>query len=457
MSNISTVDMTEGNITKHLINFSLPVLLGLLFQQFYNIVDTAIVGRILGVDALAAVGATGSVMFLILGFCNGLCSGVGIPISNRFGAKDDRGVRRCVANSYWLCGLVAVVMTLLTAIMCHTILRWMNTPANIMDMSYDYLFIIFCGIPVTILYNLLSSIIRALGDSRTPLYFLVLSSLLNIVLDYVCIVYIHMGTGGAAFATVISQLIAAVLCALYMSRRYAILKLDPAEKKPDMEEMGRLFAAGAPMGLQYSITAIGSLILQTSVNGLGSDYVAAMTSGGKISLFMTCPSDALGTFLATFTGQNMGAGKLKRIDDGLLKCLIAGAIYMILVAVFAEFFGDRLALIFVDKEESDIIANVHLFLRRNSEFYLCLLCVNTFRFVIQGMGFSNLAMLSGLMEMIARGIIGFAFVPRYGFRLAVLASPMAWVMACFFLIPAYLYLRRRVRDRLKLKSSPARG
>lgn len=448
----TTRDLTQGSITKHLISFSIPVLLGLLFQQFYNIVDTAIVGKILGVDALAAVGATGSVMFLILGFCNGLCAGVGIPISNRFGAKDEKGVRKCVVNSYYLGAAVAVIMTISTMLLCRSILKWMNTPANITEMSYDYLFIIFCGIPVTILYNLLSSIIRALGDSRTPLYFLVFSSLLNIALDYICIVYIHMGTGGAAFATVASQLAAALLCAVYMKGKYKILKTVREERRPDTEEMRRLFGAGAPMGLQYSITAIGSLILQTAVNGLGSEYVAAMTSGGKISMFLACPSDALGTFLATFTGQNMGAGKIKRIDEGLKKSLMVGAVYMLIVAVLIEFFGDKLALIFVDKEESAIIANVHLFLRRNTEFYLFLLGVNTFRFVIQGMGFSNLAMLSGLMEMIARGIIGFILVPRYGFTLAVLASPMAWVMACMFLIPAYLYLKGRVSRRMGTQS-----
>ncbi len=444
----NTKDLTEGSITRHLISFSLPVLMGLLFQQFYNIVDTAIVGRILGVNALAAVGATGSVMFLILGFCNGLCAGIGIPISNRFGAKDECGVRKCVVNSYYLSAAVAVIMTVATMMLCRIILTWMKTPSDIMEMSYDYLFIIFCGIPVIILYNLLSSIIRALGDSRTPLFFLVFSSLLNIFLDYVCIVYIHMGTGGAAFATVSSQFIAAILCAIYMKSKYKILKADRYERKPDIDEILRLFAAGAPMGLQYSITAIGSLILQTAVNGLGSEYVAAMTSGGKISMFMACPSDALGTFLATFTGQNMGAGKIKRIDEGLKKSLMIGAVYMIIVAVVAEFFGDKLALIFVDKEESAIIANVHLFLRRNTEFYLFLLGVNTFRFVIQGMGFSNLAMFSGLMEMIARGIIGFILVPRYGFKLAVMASPLAWVMACMFLIPTYLYLKNRISRRI---------
>lgn len=443
MSN--THDLTEGNVTKQLLTFTVPVMLGALFQQFYNIVDTAIVGRTLGVDALAAVGATGSIMFMILGLCNGVCAGCAIPMAQRFGAKDEHGLRKSVANSVWLGIMLAVVLTAVTVALCHNILDWMNTPANVIDKSYAYLIVIFFGIPVTIFYNMLASIIRALGDSKTPLYFLIFSSLLNIALDYLFILVFHMGTEGAGLATVLSQLVAAILCLVLMIGKYTILHMTKDEWHFDWSEIGRLASIGFPMGLQYSITAIGSVLLQTSVNGLGSDFVAAQTSGGKISVFAVCPLDSLGTALATFTGQNIGAKKLDRIDEGLKSSLIIGTIYSVVLFGVMFIAGDKFALIFVEPEKTAIIANIHKFLIANSSAYVLLLGVDVFRFMIQGMGFSYLAIISGVMEMIARGIMGIFFVSKLGFIAACFASPLAWVLADMFLIPAYIVLRKKVR------------
>ncbi|MBP9995650.1 MAG: MATE family efflux transporter [Lachnospiraceae bacterium] len=443
-------DLTEGNVGRQIFSFSIPIMFGALFQQFYNVVDTAIVGKILGVEALAAVGATGSVMFLILGFCNGLGAGFAIPIAQKFGAKDEVGVRRTFANCIWLGIIMSVLLTVVTTLECNNILSIMDTPDNIVGMSYSYLFIIFLGIPVTFFYNMLSGILRALGDSKTPLYFLIFSSLLNIGLDIECIKYLGWGTAGAAIATVAAQLVAGVMCAVYMRSKYPILHMEREDRRFDAEKIKLLLSAGVPMGLQYSITAIGSILLQTAVNGLGSDYVASMTSGGKISMFVICPFDALGTALATFTGQNVGARKLDRVDEGLKQAIIGGTIYSIVSFVFLYIFGDELALIFVDKSQEVIIHNIHVFLICNAASYLFLLGVNTFRFVIQGMGYSVLAVTSGVMEMLARGLMGVFIVPKLGFIFACFASPLAWVFACAFLIPAYLSVRKKMRVKYQI-------
>ncbi|MFR1660910.1 MATE family efflux transporter, partial [Gallintestinimicrobium sp.] len=301
-----------------------------IYSSSYSLVDTAIVGKFPGVDQLAAVGSTGSINFLIIGFCMGICSGFAIPIAQRFGAKDESGMRRCVANSAWVSVIFAVVLTIVTVLLCRNILQWMRTPENIIDDAWMYIVIIFAGIPVTILYNLTSAIIRAMGDSKTPVYFLVMSALLNIVLDLFCILVLKMGVAGAALATVISQAISGICCLVYMIRKYEILRMQGTEGKADPELMLRLAGMGVPMGLQYSVTAIGSVILQSAVNTLGSTAVAAVTASGRISGFFVCPSDALGATMATWAGQNMGAKKPKRIREGLWMANIYGIVYALI-------------------------------------------------------------------------------------------------------------------------------
>ena len=443
-----TKDLTKGSVFKLIINFSLPIYFGILFQQFYNIVDTMIVGQTLGVDALASVGATGSIMFMILGFCSGICSGFGIPIAQRFGAKNESGLKKAVANSIWLSIIFSIIITLGVTCLCRNILNWLNTPENIIEMSYSYLIIIFWGIPVTIFYNMFSCIIRSLGDSKTPLFFLAISSLLNIILDLVFIIVFKKGVAGAAYATVISQLVSVILCAVYLFKKYTILKMTETERKIDLKEIKMLLGMGIPMGLQYSITAIGSVVLQTSVNGLGSNAVAAMTSGSKISMFFVAPFDALGTTMATFGGQNVGAKRIDRVSDGMKKGIIIGSVYAVIACIILCLFGKNLALLFVESNEIDIIHNISVFLLFNSLFYVFLSLVNIVRFMIQGMGFSTFAIMAGVLEMIARAVVGFIFVPRFGFIAACLASPLAWVLADIFLIPAFFYVRNKLVQRL---------
>ena len=263
-----TKDLTSGSPMRLILGFTLPTLFGLLFQQFYNLVDAMIVGKLLGAQALGAVGATGSINFFVIGFCLGVCSGFAIPVAQRMGAKDYPQMRRYVANAAYLSALIALVLTIVTGVFCRDILTAMRTPEDLFEGANAYIFIIFMGIPVVFLYNLLASIIRSLGDSRTPVYFLALSAGLNIVLDLMFILCFNAGVAGAALATVLSQAVSGVACLVYMVKKFPILRVTREERQLDWTACKGLCAMGLPMGLQYSITAIGSIVLQTSVNAL---------------------------------------------------------------------------------------------------------------------------------------------------------------------------------------------
>ncbi|MBD5491960.1 MAG: MATE family efflux transporter [Lachnospiraceae bacterium] len=435
-------DMTKGSPMKLILGFAVPLLFGLIFQQFYSMVDAIIVGQYLGVDALAAVGATGSVNFLIIGFCMGVCSGFGIPIAQEFGAKHEEALRRFVANSVWLSALFSVVITVVVSLLCRQILQIMRTPSNIIDESYSYIIVIFLGIPVVFLYNMTAAILRSLGDSRTPVVFLVTAAVLNIFLDVFCIVVLSMGVEGAAVATVVSQAIAGFACLLYMRKKFSSLKLTKDEWRWSRDYAGKLCNMGIPMGLQYSITAIGSVILQSSVNSIDSNAVAAVTAGGKVGMLLVCPFDALGSTMATYGGQNVGAGDLDRVDRGLKSCTLLGLLYSLIAMAVVYLFGKNLLLLFLDAGETEIIANANSFLRMNALFYFPLALVNIVRFLIQGMGYSKLAVFAGAFEMLARGIAGFLLVPRFGFSAVRFANPLAWIFADAFLIPAFFYVRK---------------
>lgn len=445
-----TKDMTNGSPMKLILGFSVPLLFGFLFQQFYNLVDTLIVGRFLGVDALAAVGATGSLNFLIIGFCMGVCNGFAIPLAHRFGAGDYKAMRAFMMNAVYLAVVFAAVMTVLTVVYCKPILRLMRTPENIIDDAYIYIVIIFAGIPATYLYNLISGIIRSMGDSRTPVVFLTIASVLNIALDLVLIITFDMGVAGAALATVVSQAVSGLGCLIYSLGKFEILHADEEERRINTFYMKTLCNMGVPMGLQYSITAIGSVILQSAVNTLGSDAVAAMTAGSRISMFFCCPYDALGSTMATYGGQNVGAKKLDRIREGLKSCSILGIVYSIIAFVVLFFAGEWLAGFFVESAKSSIIGDVQLFLMLNSAFYIPLAFVNIVRFLIQGMGYSKFAVLAGVFEMVARALVGFVFVPVFGFPAACIASPVAWIFADAFLFPAYFHVYKKTKLMLNL-------
>ncbi len=442
-----TKDMTQGSPMKLILSFSIPILLGSLFQQCYTIVDTVIVGKFLGVDSLAAVGATGSVCFLTIGFCVGMCSGFAIPIAHKFGAGDYAGLRKFVANCAWLTGAFAVVLTILTVLLCRTVLVWMKTPADIIEGAYDYLIVMFWGIPAILLYNMVSAMIRSLGDSKTPVFFLVMASFMNIVLDIVFIVNFKMGVAGAAWATVLSEGTAGVCCLIYMIHKFEILHVHREEWKPEPHMMGTLCGMGVPMGLQYSITAIGSVIMQSATNTLGSLAVASVTAAARIAGFLGSPFEALGNTIATFGGQNVGAKKLDRIGRGLKACLTLGMIYSVIALGISIFFGKYLVLLFVESTEMEVVSNARLYLVVNTAGYCLLALVNIVRFLIQGMGFSKFAILAGVLEMIARTLVAYILVPALGFIGTCLGDPVAWIFADAFLIPAYFHVMKVLRRR----------
>ena len=438
-------EMTSGPCLPLIFNFTLPLLLGNMLQQTYSLIDAAIVGKFLGINALASVGASTSVIFLILGFCNGCCGGFGIPVAQKFGARDYVSMRRLVSVSLKLAGMMSVGIALITCLLCAFILRTMQTPENIFQDAYWYLLITFIGVPCTFFYNLLSSIIRALGDSKTPFWFLLFSTILNVLLDLLCILVFHWGVAGAAIATVFSQGVSAVLCYFYMYRKFEILRMQPADKRFRPELARQLIFVGIPMGLQFSITAIGSIMLQSANNALGTACVAAFTAAMRIKMFFLCMLESLGIAMATFCGQNYGAGKPERIWTGVKAASLMMIVYVAAVAIILWGFSEKFVLLFVDPSETEIIADAALFLHISVSFFpvLGLLCI--LRYSIQGAGYTKLAMFSGVSEMIARILVSVVAVPLWGFWAVCFGDPTAWVFADAFLIPAFIYVYRRLR------------
>ena len=443
-----TKNLTVGSPMRLILGFALPTLLGMLFQQFYNLMDTMIVGKLLGAQALAAVGSTSSISFFVIGFCTGVCSGFAIPVAQKMGAGDFSRMRRFVANAAYLAAAFAAVLTVATALLCRTILTLMHTPADIFADAYAYIFIIFLGIPTTFLYNLLAGIIRSLGDSRTPVYFLALASFLNIFLDFALILWFEAGVAGAAIATVVSQGISGAACLALMVKKYPVLRMNREERRLNRSACGTLCAMGVPMGLQYSITAIGSIVLQSAVNTLGSTYVAAVAAGSKLFQLLCCPFDAMGATMATYCGQNVGAWKLDRLGQGIRACTLLGAVCA--VGCFAGMLlgSDACAMLFLDPAEPQLELLVSLtsqYIVTNTAFFFPLALVNILRFSIQGMGYSVFAILAGVLEMIARAVVAWLFVPPLWYTAACFASPAAWVAADLFLIPACMACIARLR------------
>ncbi len=448
-----THDLTSGKPLKMVLQFTIPVLLGLLLQQVYSVVDTAIVGHALGVMALGGVGATSSVNYLVIGFCTGLCTGMAIPVAQAFGANDVRQLRRYIGNCVWLCVIVSAVLLALTLPACRLLLTAMGTPEEEMSYAFDYIFVIFIGIPAIILYNMGACVLRALGDSRSPVWFLAIASLINIVLDLLTVCVLDWGVRGAAVATVVSQAVSGVLCVWYMRRRFPVLRMEKDDWQLRRREASRLLGMGVPVGLQCSITAIGSVILQTAVNSLGAICVAGVAAATKLFQLFCCPYDALAMAATNFVGQNLGAGKYDRIRQGIFACCLLGVVYCAVHFLLAQFGTPYAILLFIRPEEAEaVLPFAWKMCRMDAYFGLFLMLVNVLRLSIQGMGYSRLSLLSGVLEMVARIFISVWAVPQFGFAAACMANPLAWVLANCFLIPGVfkcLEARRRQAERVR--------
>ncbi len=454
MARTANRDLTQGSPLKLLIGFSLPLLGGFLFQQLYSFIDTAIVGRFLGYDALAAVGSTGSLNFLINGFCIGLCSGFAIPIAQAKGAQNDSELRRFLMHSVYLCTVISVVLGLITGFGSPLLLKLMNTQDELMGMATAYIQPVFFAIPTTVLYNMAAGVMRSMGDSRTPTVAIVIAALMNIVLDLLFILVFHMGVAGAAWATIISQLVSGLWCLWGLMRKFPELKMQPEDKRIRKPFIRRLLGMGLPFGLQYSITAIGSVTVTIAVNGLGTVAIAAVTAAGKLSMLFCIVFDALASAMATFSGQNVGAKKIERIYQGLKSVSVVGCIYCVLAFLVILFFGKEMVGLFVDAEDPAVIADVldkaQQYLVVNAALYIPLLFVNIVRFTIQGVGFTTVAMTAGLMELIGRAFVAIVLVPFFGFDAAVWANPAAWLLADFFLFPCFFTVMKWLQNRLLL-------
>lgn len=449
--------MTSGPSLPLILNFTLPLLLGNLLQQTYSLLDAAIVGKFLGINALASVGASTSVVFLILGFCNGCCSGFGIPVAQKFGARDYMTMRRLVSVSLKLAGVMSVGIALVTSLLCAYILHSMQTPDNIFDGAYQYLLITFIGIPCTFYYNLLSSIIRALGDSKRPFWFLLFATVLNILLDIFCILVLGWGVAGAALATVFSQGLSAFLCYHYMYRKFDILKTTASDCRFRPELAKQLLGIGVPMGLQFSITAIGSIMLQSANNALGTACVAAFTAAMRIKMVFLCALESLGMAMATYCGQNYGAGKPERIWQGIKSATWMMLVYVACVIALLWGFSEPFAMLFIDPSETEVIDYTALFLHINVSFFPFLGSLCILRYSIQGAGYTMLAMFSGVAEMIARILVSVVIVPIWGFTGVCFGDSTAWIFANLFLVPAFIYMYRRLRQIVQKEGRDGNG
>lgn len=436
-----TTDLTVGRPLTQILKFALPLVLGTLFQQLYSFADTVIVGRCLGTDALGAVGTTYSLNFLILGFVQGACVGFGIPVAETFGAKDQGGLRKYLFNGALLCVVLSVVFTLFTTLMAGPLLQLIHTPEELYADAVLYIRIIFLGIPATVLYNYASSVLRAMGDSQHPFYFLLAASVLNIGLDYLLIVSIGMGVDGAAIATVLSQLLSGGLCAFWFFTRTAKQEELTFRGQSSLLSAGhckRLAYIGFPMGFEYSVSAIGAVIMQDAINLLGSTAVAAQTAGEKIRQMFTLPMESVGMAMATYVGQNHGAHRTDRIQQGIKDGCTIQLTYCVAAWVVIFFVKPYAVGLVLGDADPAVTAGAIQYLAIMSLLFCFHGLLMIFRNTLQGLGYSVQAIISGVGELIGRSLGGLLAVKTgLGYVGICLSNPFAWGLAmlyCMFMV-----------------------
>ena len=436
-----TTDLTVGKPLFQILRFALPLVLGTLFQQLYSFADTVIVGRCLGTDALGAVGTTYSLNFLILGFVQGACVGFGIPVAETFGAKDKGGLRKYLFNGALLCVVLSVVFTISTTLMAGPLLQLIHTPEELYADSVLYIRILFLGIPATVLYNYASSVLRAMGDSQHPFYFLLAASVLNIGLDYLLIVSMGMGVDGAALATVLSQLLSGGLCAFWFFTRTAKQEELTFRGQSSLLSAGhckRLAYIGFPMGFEYSVSAIGAVIMQDAINLLGSTAVAAQTAGEKIRQMFTLPMESVGMAMATYVGQNHGAHRTDRINQGIKDGCTIQLTYCVAAWVVIFFVKPYAVGLVLGDADPAVTAGAIQYLAIMSMLFCFHGLLMIFRNTLQGLGYSVQAIISGVGELIGRSLGGLLAVKTgLGYVGICLSNPFAWGLAmlyCMFMV-----------------------
>lgn len=445
MKNTHTLNMTSGNPTSLLIRFAIPMLIGNLFQQGYNLADSIIVGKYVGSDALAAVGATGSVTFLFFSLCNGVSSGAGIVTSQFFGAGDTKKVKSAIANAAYIMLAASVVMGIISYIAAPGMLEFMDTPADIIEDATLYMRVSCIGVPLIGVYNYASSMLRALGDSRTPLYFLIFACFLNVGMDLLCVSVLSMGVLGAAVATIIAQFIAGFSCLIYALKTNPYFKLDKDDFKVDRMVIQKSVKLGIPLAMQWAMIAISTTALQRFVNSFGTAAVAANTAVSRIEQLVHQPYGSLGAALATYSGQNYGAGRLDRVKAGLKHGMFMSAIFSLLMLIINQTLGEPIISIFVD--ESDVISIGAQALRLTSWFYIFLATIYMTRGILNGIGDALFAFINGVVEMIARIVLPMLMVliPGVGMWGIWWTAGLAWFISAFFCMLRYLSWRRKAK------------
>ena len=436
-----TNDLTVGRPLVQILRFALPLVLGTLFQQLYSFVDTVIVGRCLGTDALGAVGTTYSLNFLILGFVQGACVGFGIPIAETFGAKDRKSMHQYLFNGALICVALSVVFTIVTALLAAPLLSLIHTPAELFDDAVLYIRVIFLGIPATVLYNYSASVLRAMGDSQHPFYFLLVSSVLNIVLDWLLIVPLGMGVDGAAIATVISQLLSGVLCTVWFFTRVEGIEFTRETLRFSAGHCKRLAIIGFPMGFEYSVSAIGAVIMQDAINLLGSVAVAAQTAGEKIRQMFTLPMESVGMAMATYVGQNHGAKRNDRVRQGIREGCLIQLVYCVAAWVVIFFVKGWAVHLVLGDADPAVTSGAVEYLTVISVLFCFHGLLMIFRNTLQGLGYSVQAVISGVGELIGRSLGGWLAVNSLGYFGICISNPLAWALAlcyCVFMVTRVL-------------------
>lgn len=438
-----TNDMTTGSPAKLIIQFMIPTCLGNIFQQFYNLADSIIAGRFIGVNALAAIGSTTSLIFLVIGWLNGLTSGFAIIVAQNFGAKRYDRMRHYLAQSIYLCVAFVIVMTISLEILNEPILRMMNAPEDIIGDIKGYMAVIYAGLVVTAAYNALAAVLRALGDGKSPLYFLIISAILNVILDIIFIVNLGLGVVGCAYATVIAQAFSAFLCLMYIIRKFDILKLCREDFQVSTHSMGQLLSIGIPMGLQFSITAIGTIIVQGAVNAFGAIYIAGFSAAGKIQNMICTVFVSFGATIASYVGQNRGAGKMERVHEGVRITQIVILVWSGVMFTLIQLFGRDLIAVFIDPSEIQVTDAAMVYFKMVAWCYPFLGSIFLYRNALQGLGFGLVPMLGGIFELAARAAVVMMIIGRVGYAGVCLADPAAWIAALIPIVPYYFYKIRK--------------
>jgi len=421
-------NLTEGKPLKRILQFALPLFVGQLFQLFYSLVDTRIVGETLGETALAAVGSTSTLSDLLMSLLIGILNGFGIVIATYFGAKNELNMKKAIASTIFFGTGAAIIISVLSLCFLSPILQFLNVSGDLLPNARSYISVILAGLIIATLYNICASILRAIGDSFTPLLFLILSAILNIFLDYAFILYFHMGVAGAAYATVLSQAVSAILCFFYMQKKYPNLHLCKEDFYLDREVCRRMFATGSSMAFMSAFVQFGTFALQTSINTFGTNIIVAHTAARKATSIFMMPWGALGTTLATFCGQNLGAGKYSRIKSGLRDTTLLGWAWSLLVILAANTIAPQIIQAITATAEVEIINTASLYLRVDTAFYFIPTVICLFRNAMQGFGDTKTPVFSSALELLTKVVVAFLLAPAIGYWGIIICEPIAWII-----------------------------